>query len=76
MTTKVTYRILSFEERERDRFERQEKACRDQAAQQRWAVKQREFDMARVMIADGEPVEKIMKYTNLTNDEIESLKAF
>ena len=34
----------------------------------------RAFAMARNMIADGEPVDKIMRYTELTREEIESLK--
>jgi len=70
----VKFRELSADERTRDLYERREKARRDQAAQQRWAIKQREFDMARTMLEDGEPIEKIMRYTNLTNDEIENLK--
>jgi predicted transposase/invertase (TIGR01784 family) len=31
------------------------------------------FDIARNMIADGELIEKIMRYTGLTRDEVESL---
>jgi predicted transposase/invertase (TIGR01784 family) len=31
------------------------------------------FAMARNMIADGEPVEKITRYTDLTREEVENL---
>jgi hypothetical protein len=35
--------------------------------------KQKAYDMARMMKADGEPVEKIMRYSGLTIDEISKL---
>ena len=33
----------------------------------------RNIEIARAMIADGEPVEKIMRYTDLTSEEIQGL---
>ncbi len=33
----------------------------------------RNFEIAKEMKANGEPIEKIMKYTNLTRKEIETL---
>ncbi len=33
------------------------------------------YDIARIMIAGKEPLEKITKYTGLTREEIEGLKA-
>ena len=70
----VKFRELSADERTRDLYERREKARRDQAAREKWAFKQSKFDTARAMLADEESIERIMRYTNLTNDEIENLK--
>ena len=36
-------------------------------------VEDRNVEIARNMVADGEPVEKIIRYTGLTRDELESL---
>jgi len=35
---------------------------------------ERNVEIARNMLLDGEPVEKIIKYTGLTADEVEDLK--
>jgi len=32
------------------------------------------YDSAKTMLTDGEPVEKIMRYTKLTREEIEKLR--
>ncbi len=37
-------------------------------------VKKRNIEIAREMLLDGEPIEKIMKYTELPREEIEKLK--
>ena len=55
-----------------------EKARHDEAkalyhAEQKGAI-ERGTEIARAMIADGEPVEKIERYTGLTNEEIERLR--
>ena len=68
----VKLRELSADERARDLYERREKARRDMAAREKWAVKKRDFEIARIMLADGEPVEKVTRYTSLTSDEVES----
>jgi len=73
MAAKVTYRILSPDEREQDRLERHDKARRDQAAQQRWAIKQREFELARNLLKMNMPMDDIVRLTNLTVEEIEGL---
>jgi predicted transposase/invertase (TIGR01784 family) len=70
----VTFRELSADERVRDMYERQERARRDFTSQKKWAVKQREFEIAKNMIIDGKTYEEIAKYTGLTHDEIESLR--
>jgi len=38
------------------------------------AVKERDIEIARNMIADGEPADKITKYTGLTREEVEGLR--
>ena len=70
----VKFRELSADEKTRDLYERREKAHRDQAAREKWALKQGMLEVAQTMIAAGEPVEKIVLYTRLTNEEIENLK--
>ncbi|MCL2009149.1 MAG: Rpn family recombination-promoting nuclease/putative transposase [Synergistaceae bacterium] len=69
----VKLRELSADQRARDLYERREKARRDQVASERWAIKQRMFEVAQDMVANGEPIEKIERYTGLTCGEIESL---
>ncbi len=66
-------RRLSGDERTRDLYERHEKARRDIESQTRWARKEVTVEIARNMMADGEPVEKITRYTGLTREEVETL---
>ena len=40
----------------------------------REATIERNIEIARNMIADGEPIEKIVRYTGLTKESIENLK--
>ena len=70
----VKLRELSADEKARDMFERREKGRRDYHAKMDGAVKDTKFEIARNMIADGEPIERIMKYTGLTREEIEGIK--
>ena len=69
----VKLRRLSGDERTRDLYERHEKARRDIESQTRWARKEVTVEIARNMMADGEPVEKITRYTGLTREEVETL---
>ena len=69
----VKYKELTADERTRMIYEAREKMRMDMEAQRRWDIKQSKFDIARTMIIDGEPIEKIVKYTNLTLEEVESL---
>jgi predicted transposase/invertase (TIGR01784 family) len=69
----VRLRELSADERARDLYERREKARRDQSSRERWAAKQQAFEIARNMISDGEPADRIMRYTGLTREEAESI---
>lgn len=39
------------------------------------AVEEREFEIAKIMLADNEPNERIVKYTGLTVEQIEKLRA-
>jgi len=41
---------------------------------ERKARVEEKYDIARKMLADGEPVDKIVRYTNLTHEEVESLQ--
>ena len=70
----IAYRVLSPEEREKDRIERREKARRDQAAQQKWAIKQSMFEVAKNALVMKLPTEDIVKLTELTVEEIDKLK--
>ena len=45
----------------------------EQKGIQKGAV-ERNIEIARTMMADGEPVEKIKRYTGLTSEEIERLR--
>jgi predicted transposase/invertase (TIGR01784 family) len=36
-------------------------------------LQEKAFDIARNMMVDGEPVEKIVRYTGLTREEVENL---
>jgi hypothetical protein len=70
----VKLRELSADERARDMSERREKQRRDESMRERWAVKQSHLEIAKNMIADGEPIDKILRYTGLTREEIEGLR--
>ncbi|MCL2820850.1 MAG: Rpn family recombination-promoting nuclease/putative transposase, partial [Oscillospiraceae bacterium] len=65
---------LSADERTRMLFELSEKERMDNETREDWAVKQKDIKTAKAMLADNEPIEKIMKYTDLTRKEIENLK--
>ena len=69
----VKLRELSADERARDLYERREKARRDQAAQQKRAVKQGIFEVAKKLLNRNRPIEEIMEDTGLTHEEIKNL---
>ena len=71
----VKLRELSADERARDLFERREKARRDMASQQKWAIKQREFEFAQKLLKRKRPIEEIMEDTGLTREEVESQRS-
>lgn len=62
----------SSEFREIERL--REKARHDEAQALHHARMERNIEIARTMLADGEPVSKIMRYTGLTTKELESIK--
>jgi predicted transposase/invertase (TIGR01784 family) len=70
----VKLRELSADERARDLYERREKARRDMAAQQKWAIKQRDFEIAQKLLCIGDSIDKIITVTGLTVEEIENLR--
>ena len=69
----VKFRELSADERARDLYERQERARMDQASREKWAAKQMQFDIAKSLLNDGDSVEKIVRNTGLTCEEVEKL---
>jgi hypothetical protein len=70
----VKLRELSADERARDLYERREKQRRDENMRERWAVKQREVEIARKLINRGRPTDEIIEDTGLTREEIEGLR--
>jgi predicted transposase/invertase (TIGR01784 family) len=85
----VKFRELTADERTRDLFERREKARRDQAMFMRHerqlglqegikegmqqGMQEQSVTIARNMITDGESIDKIMRYTGLTYEEVSGL---
>jgi predicted transposase/invertase (TIGR01784 family) len=65
---------LSADEKTRDVYERREKARRDADMHERWAMKKQALEIAKAMLSNGEPAEKISLYIGLTEEEIESLR--
>jgi len=70
----VKLRELSADERARDLYERREKERRDIAAQKRWAVKQRVFEIAKKLLAMNMPLDQITTATGLSREEVEGLR--
>lgn len=74
----VRFRELTADERTRDLYERREKARRDQAMfmrhERQLGMWEGRVAIARNMITGGEPVERIKRFTDLTCEEIETLK--
>jgi predicted transposase/invertase (TIGR01784 family) len=70
----VKLRELSADERARDLYERREKARRDMAAREKWAAKQRDFEIARNAWQMNMSIGDIVKLTGLTSDEVENLR--
>jgi predicted transposase YdaD len=66
----VKYRELTADERTREMYERREKARRDAAMHERWAIKK----IAMNLLEDGDSVERVIKITGLTFEEVEELR--
>lgn len=58
----------------RDKERLRAKARHDEAQALYNARKERDIEIAQNMITNGEPVEKIVRYTGLTKESIEKLK--
>jgi len=69
----MKFKELSADERARDLYERREKARRDAAMREKWAAKKQQFEIAKVMLINGEHIDKIMLYTGLEREEVENL---
>ncbi len=69
--------LANFKQAELERYEASLKVFRDNKAVYDYAVEtafdEGKRDVARIMRNEGEPIEKIMKYTGLTEDEINKL---
>jgi predicted transposase/invertase (TIGR01784 family) len=70
----VKYRELTADERTREMYERREKARRDAAMHERWAIKQSKFEFARKLIRRNRPIEEIIEDTGLSFEEVEELR--
>jgi len=70
----VKYRELTAEERTRDIYERREKARRDQAMHQKWALKKNMIDVARKLLELSMPTAQIISVTGLTLEEVDGLR--
>ena len=70
----VKLRELSADERARDLYERREKARRDVAAEKKWAIKQRMFEVAKNLLKRNRPIDEIIEDTELTREEVENLR--
>jgi predicted transposase/invertase (TIGR01784 family) len=68
---------ISKDERERAIFRSRRIFQADQESNrltaERRGAKQRDFEIAKNMMADGEPTEKIVRYTGLSREEVENL---
>ena len=71
----VKFRELSADERTRDLYERRQRAEWDIAARERWAAKQKQFEIAQNLLNVGDSLDKIITVTGLTHEEIENLRA-
>ena len=65
---------LSDDERARLLYEKREMERMDYQVGMKWAIKQKDIKTAKAMLADNEPIEKILKYTDLTRKEAEDIK--
>ena len=65
---------LSADEKARQLYEARLKEQRDSYAREQGASKERAITIAKKMLADGEPVDKIVRYTDLTHEEIANLQ--
>ena len=78
----VKLRALSADERTRDLYERREKARRDEESHMRWARQEgrqegetaKAFDIARNALKMKMSVDDIMKLTNLSREDVDSLR--
>jgi len=68
----VKLRELSADERARDLYERREKAHRDIASREKWAIKKSQFEIARNALRKKMSIEDITDITGLTREEVES----
>jgi len=73
---RATLRLLelSADEKARQLYDARLKEQRDNYAREQGARQDGVLSVAKNMLADGEPIEKIIRYTGLTYEEIESIQ--
>jgi hypothetical protein len=64
----IKYRELTADEETRNLLERREKARRDRAMFERWAIKQREFEIAKNALNMNMSIDNIVKLTGLSQE--------
>jgi len=72
---RATLRLLelSADEKARQLYEARLKEQRDSYARERGASNERAVAIARNMLLNGEPVDKIVQYTDLSREEVEGI---
>ena len=66
---------ISTNEDERARFRARRKFRMDEEHNRLATIDERSMQIAKNMLEDNEPIEKIAKYTGLTHEEVECLLA-
>jgi predicted transposase/invertase (TIGR01784 family) len=69
-----TAELASLSAEQRDRYEQSLIQYRDLKSALETAVEEKQIEIARNMLNDNEPIEKVAKYTGLTVEQIEQLR--
>ena len=67
--------IAKFAPEDKTKYDYDMTTERDIRNQIRYAEKQTRIETAKMMLADKEPMEKIVKYSGLTEEQIKALQA-
>ncbi|MCK8824106.1 Rpn family recombination-promoting nuclease/putative transposase [Fuchsiella alkaliacetigena] len=69
-----TLEVLSQDEEAREIYEARQKAIHDYVSSIEGAKKERDLEIAKEMLKGNEDIEKIIKYTNLSRDQVEEIR--